>query len=454
VKAINEMFAKCHQRLLKTDTTCLTGTVSRATGMLIESLGPDVHIGELCKLTTQPEGEHVLAEVVGFRDKKTLLMPIAEMNGISPKSEVIATGKPLQIKLGMSLKGRILDGLGSPIDNKGPVDYDEMRSIHNDAPEPLDRPLITDHISTGIRSIDSLLTCGKGQRLGIFAGSGVGKSTLLGKIARTSKADVNVIALIGERGREVREFIEYNLGEEGMKKSVVVVVTSDKPVVARLKGAFVATTIAEYLRDKGMDVMLLLDSITRLANAQRELGLAIGEPPTTRGYTPSVFSVIPKLLERTGITSKGSITAMYTVLVDGDDFNEPVSDTVRGTLDGHIILSRKLAAQNHFPAIDLLNSVSRCMIDIVTDGHMKAAQNLRSAYSIYKEAEDMINVGAYVEGKNHKIDYAISKYDEITNYLKQGVADESLYEEDIDKLMEIMKDYAMAEKAEKVPVMN
>ena len=451
---IDEMFEKYHKRISSVETMCLTGTVSRATSMLIESLGPEVHIGELCKLTTEREGESVLAEVVGFRDKKTLLMPISEMNGISPKSEVIATGKPLQIKLGMSLKGRILDGLGSPIDNKGPVVYDEMRSIHNDAPEPMDRPLITEPISTGVRAIDSLLTCGKGQRMGIFAGSGVGKSTLLGKIARSSTADVNVIALIGERGREVREFIEYNLGEEGMKKSVVVVVTSDKPVVARLKGAFVATTIAEYLRDKGMNVMLLLDSITRLANAQRELGLAIGEPPTTRGYTPSVFSVIPKLLERTGITSKGSITALYTVLVDGDDLNEPVSDTVRGTLDGHIILSRKIAAQNHFPAIDLLNSVSRCMIDIVTDDHMKAAQNLRSAYAIYKDAEDMINVGAYVEGKNHKIDYAISKYDNITDYLKQGVAEESLYGEGIGKLLEMMKDYGGTEQRQNEPVMN
>ncbi len=451
---IDEMFEKYHKRVSDLETMCLTGTVSRATSMLIESLGPEVQIGELCKLSTEREGEPVLAEVVGFRDKKTLLMPIAEMNGISPKSEVIATGRPLQIKLGMSLKGRILDGLGSPIDNKGPIVYDEMRSIHNDAPEPLDRPLITEPISTGVRAIDSLLTCGKGQRLGIFAGSGVGKSTLLGKIARSSTADVNVIALIGERGREVREFIEYNLGEEGMKKSVVVVVTSDKPVVARLKGAFVATTIAEYLRDKGMNVMLLLDSITRLANAQRELGLAIGEPPTTRGYTPSVFSVIPKLLERTGITSKGSITALYTVLFDGDVLNEPVSDTVRGTLDGHIILSRKIAAQNHFPAIDLLNSVSRCMIDIVTDDHMKAAQNLRSAYAIYKDAEDMINVGAYVEGKNHKIDYAISKYDNITEYLKQGVEEGNLYDEGISKLLEIMKDYGGAEQRQNEPVMN
>ncbi len=318
----------------------------------------------------------------------------------------------------------------------------------------MNRQNITETLDLGVRAINGLITCGMGQRMGIMAGSGIGKSVLLGMMAKYSRSDINVIALIGERGREVREFIEYNLGEEGIKKSVVVVVTSDKPVVARLKGAFVATTIAEYFRDKGMNVMMLLDSITRLANAQRELGLAIGEPPTTRGYTPSVFSVIPKLLERTGITSKGSITALYTVLVDGDDFNEPVSDTVRGTLDGHIILSRKLAAQNHFPAIDLLNSVSRCMIDVVSDDHMKAAQNLRSAYAIYKEAEDMINVGAYVEGKNHKIDYAISKYDNITNYLKQGVSDESKSEEDIVKLTEMMKDYGMAAQSASAPAMN
>lgn len=451
---VKEMFETYHQRLSNVETTNLTGMVSRATSMLIESLGPEVHIGELCRLTTQAEEKPVLAEVVGFKDKKTLLMPIGDMNGISPKSEVIATGQSLQIKLGMSLKGRILDGLGNPIDNKGPVDFVETRPIHKDAPAPLDRPLITDHISTGVRAIDSLLTCGKGQRLGIFAGSGVGKSTLLGKIARSSKADVNVIALIGERGREVREFIEYNLGDEGMKKSVVVVVTSDKPVVVRLKGAFVATTIAEYLRDQGMDVMLLVDSITRLANAQREIGLAIGEPPTTRGYTPSVFSILPKLLERTGITDQGSITAMYTVLVDGDDLNEPVSDTVRAILDGHIILSRKLAAQNHFPAIDILNSVSRCMIDFVTAGHMKAAQNLRSAYAIYKEAEDMINVGAYVEGKNHKIDYAIRKYDSITDYLRQGVEEESIYDEDIDRLIEMMNDFGVKAPHERVSIMN
>ncbi len=434
------LFDKYHQRLSCLKTINLIGTVSRATSMLIESLGPEVHVGELCKLTTQTHNKPVLAEVVGFKDKKTLLMPIADMNGISPKSEVIATGQPLKIKLGTSLKGRILDGLGNPMDNKGPVHYDEMRPLYNEAPAPLDRCLITEHISTGIRPIDSLLTCGKGQRLGIFAGSGVGKSTLLGKIAKSSKADVNVIALIGERGREVREFIEHNLGEEGLKKSVVIVVTSDKPVIVRLKGAFVATTIAEYLRDQGMNVMLLVDSITRFANAQREIGLAIGEPPTTRGYTPSVFSILPKLLERAGTTSRGSITAMYTVLVEGDDFNEPVSDTVRAILDGHIILSRKIAAQNHYPAIDILNSVSRCMIDIVSSDHMRAAQSLRSTYAVYKEAEDMINVGAYVEGKNHKIDYAIKMIDKITDYLRHDVEEQSNFEEDITRLKDMMAD--------------
>ncbi len=451
---VEEMFEKYHERLSNINTTNLTGTVSKATSMLIESLGPEVHVGELCRLTTLSGNESVLAEVVGFKDKRTLLMPIADMQGISPKSEVIATGQPLKIKLGMSLRGRILDGLGNPMDNKGPVNYDEKRSIYNDAPAPLDRPLITDQISTGIRAIDSVLTCGKGQRVGIFAGSGVGKSTLLGKIARSSKADVNVIAMIGERGREVREFIENNLGEEGMKKSVVVAVTSDKPVVVRLKGAFVATTIAEYLRDKGMDVMLLVDSITRLANAQRELGLAVGEPPTTRGYTPSVFSVLPRLLERTGITSKGSITAMYTVLVDGDDFNEPISDAVRSILDGHIILSRKLAAQNHFPAIDVLNSVSRCMIDIVSSEHMKAAQKLKTAYAVYKEAEDMINVGAYVAGKNQRIDYAISKHDDVAEYLKQGVDEQSKCEEDLDKLMNMMGDSGVVSVPENASILN
>ncbi len=451
---VEEMFKKYHEKLLNVDTMNLSGTVSRATSMLIESLGPEVHVGELCRLTTHSGDKPVLAEVVGFKDKKTLLMPIADMHGISPKSEVIATGQPLKIKLGMSLKGRILDGLGSPMDNKGPINYDETRPIYNDAPEPLDRPLITDQISTGVRAIDSMLTCGRGQRIGIFAGSGVGKSTLLGKIARSSKADVNVIAMIGERGREVREFVENNLGVEGMKKSVVVAVTSDKPVVVRLKGAFVATTIAEYLRDQGMDVMLLVDSITRLANAQREIGLAVGEPPTTRGYTPSVFSVLPRLLERTGITSRGSITAMYTVLVDGDDFNEPISDTVRSILDGHIILSRKLAAQNHFPAIDILDSVSRCMIDIVSSEHLQAAQKLKTVYAVYKEAEDMINVGAYVAGKNQRIDYAISKYDVVTEYLKQGVDEQSKSEDDIDKLMEIMGDYGTVSVNENVSVMN
>ncbi|GJQ58271.1 MAG: FliI/YscN family ATPase [Candidatus Scalindua sp. AMX11] len=426
------------QRLSSIDTIKYVGTVSRATSMLIESLGPEASVGELCSMTTQSKKKTVLAEVVGFKDTRTLLMPIGDTDGISPKSEVVATGLPLQIKVGSSLIGRILDGLGNPIDNKGPVKSDEMRPVYNEPPDPLSRQLITEPISTGIRAIDGLLTCGKGQRLGIFAGSGVGKSTLLGKIATSSKADVNVIALIGERGREVREFIEHNLGEEGLKKSVVIVVTSDKPVIVRLKGGFVATTIAECLRDKGMDVMLMMDSVTRLANAQREIGLSIGEPPTSRGYTPSVFSLLPKLLERPGATKVGSITALYTVLVEGDDFNEPVSDTVRGILDGHIILSRKIAAQNHYPAIDILNSVSRCMIDVVSSAHMMAAQKMRATYSIYKDAEDMINVGAYVEGRNPKIDYAVNMFELITGYLQQGVGEQSSFPEDILKLQEMM----------------
>ena len=443
------LLERYHQRLSGMNTIKQIGTVSKATSMLIESLGPEVHIGELCKLTTQANYKPMLAEVVGFKDKRTLLMPIAEIDGISPKSEVIATGQSLKIKLGTSLIGRILDGLGNPIDGKGPIQYDEKRSLYSEAPEPLDRCLIDDHINTGIRAVDSLLTCGKGQRLGVFAGSGVGKSTLMGTISRSSQADVNVIALIGERGREVKEFIENNLGEEGLKKSIVVVVTSDKPVIVRIKGAFVATTIAEYFRDKGMDVMLLVDSITRFANAQRELGLAIGEPPTTRGYTPSVFSLLPKLLERAGKTDRGSITGLYTVLVEGDDFNEPISDAVRAILDGHIILSRKLAAQNHFPAIDILNSVSRCMIDIVSSDHLKAAQKMRTTYSVFKEAEDMINVGAYVEGKNNKIDYAINMIDRITEYLQQDITEKCNLEIDLARLKDMMTDNSKVSKVSK-----
>ncbi|MCP5002667.1 MAG: FliI/YscN family ATPase [Planctomycetes bacterium] len=438
MKKEERILEKYFKRLSSVNTFKHVGTVSRATSMLIESLGPEASVGELCNMTTQSRKESVPAEVVGFRDKRTLLMPIGDTEGISPKSEVVATGLPLHIKVGPSLIGRILDGLGNPIDNKGPIECDEMRPVYNEPPDPLSRQLITEPISTGIRAIDSLLTCGKGQRLGVFAGSGVGKSTLLGKIAKTSKADVNVIALIGERGREVREFVEHNLGDEGLKKSVVVVVTSDKPVIVRLKGGFVATTIAECLRDSGMDVMFMMDSVTRLANAQREIGLSIGEPPTSRGYTPSVFSLLPKLLERPGAISVGSITALYTVLVEGDDFNEPVSDTVRGILDGHIILSRKIAAQNHYPAIDILNSVSRCMIDVVSPEHMSASQKLRATYSIYKDAEDMINVGAYVEGRNPKIDYSVKMYDMITRYLQQGVEETGTFAEDISRLEEMM----------------
>lgn len=334
----------------------------------------------------------------------------------------------------MGLMGRILGGLGEPMDGKGPLNVEERVSIYNSPPDPLTRSRIKEVLETGVRAIDGMLTFGQGQRLGIFAGSGVGKSTLMGMIARNSGAEVNVIALIGERGREVREFVEKNLGEEGMKKSVIVSVTSDKPALLRVKGAYIASSIAEYFRDRGMRVLLMMDSVTRFANAQREIGLAIGEPPTSKGYTPSVFALLPKLLERSGTGTKGSITGLYTVLVDGDDINEPIADAVRGILDGHVVLSRAMASQNHYPAIDIMESVSRCMDDIITGEHRKAAQMLKAVYATYKEAEDMINIGAYAKGGNKKIDYALSVIDAINEYLKQDMTTNGNFNESISKL--------------------
>ncbi|OHC00102.1 MAG: EscN/YscN/HrcN family type III secretion system ATPase, partial [Planctomycetes bacterium RIFCSPHIGHO2_12_42_15] len=336
-----------------------TGKVAHVAGLVIESNGPSVPVGDLCYIQLNNGHAPVPAEVVGFKGKKILLMPIGELDRISPGSKVIASGAPLMIGVGMDLMGRVIGGLGEPIDGKGPIKTEGYRSIYNSPPDPLKRNRIKEPIRTGLRVIDGLFTCGKGQRLGIFAGSGVGKSTLMGMIARNSEAEVNVIALIGERGREVREFIEKGLSEDALKKSVVVSVTSDKPAILRVKGAYIASAIAEYFRDQGMQVLLMMDSVTRFANAQREIGLAIGEPPTSKGYTPSVFALLPKLLERSGTCSKGSITGLYTVLVDGDDMNEPIADAVRGILDGHIVLSRALANQNHYPAIDVLESISR-----------------------------------------------------------------------------------------------
>lgn len=395
------------------------GQIDQVTGLIMVSNGPKAAVGEICKISTGVR--EVLAEVVGFRDKKLLLMPLGEMNGIIPGAEVYATGKPLTVKVSEKLLGRVLDGLGSPIDGLGEISSYSLYPISNKPPHPLKRQRIEDPLPLGVKAIDGLLSCGKGQRLGIFAGSGVGKSTLMGMIARNTAASVNVIGLIGERGREVREFLEKDLKAEGLARSVVVVSTSDQPALMRLKAAFVATTIAEYFRDLGLDVLLMMDSVTRFAMAQREIGLATGEPPTTRGYTPSVFALLPKLLERAGAGEKGSITGLYTVLVEGDDLNEPVSDTVRGVLDGHIALSRDLAAKGHYPAIDVLASISRSMSDITDESQRKNAESLRRVLASYKGAEDLINIGAYENGSNAEIDYALRKIAAVNSFLKQEV---------------------------------
>ncbi|EIW01103.1 flagellar protein export ATPase FliI [Thermoanaerobacter siderophilus] len=399
------------------------GKVSQVIGLTIESTGPLSNIGEICNIKTI-NGNTILAEVVGFKEEKVYLMPLGNMEGIGAGSKVIATGQTLRINVGNELLGRVLDGLGNPIDGKGPIKFEKSIPINNVPPDPLERKRIREVIPLGIKAIDGLLTCGKGQRIGIFAGSGVGKSTLLGMMARNAKADLNVIALIGERGREVNEFLEKDLGEEGLKKSVVVVATSDTPALIRVKGAMTATAIAEYFRDQGLDVLLMMDSVTRFAMAQREVGLSIGEAPVSRGYTPSVFSVLPKLLERSGCSKKGSITALYTVLVDGDDLNEPIADAVRGILDGHIVLSRKLANKNHYPAIDVLASVSRVINDIITEEHKELIARFKDILATYTEAEDLINIGAYNLGSNPKIDEAIELNEKMNSFLRQRI-DES-----------------------------
>jgi len=413
--------------------------VTQVVGIIVESNGPPCGVGELCEIypdsghTTQP----VLAEVIAFRDNRTLLMPFGPVSDIKPGSEVVTTGSSLRVHVGEELLGRVLDGLGRPLDGKGPIRAERKAATSSEPPHPLARNRITEPLSLGIRAIDGLLTVGKGQRVGIFAGSGVGKSTLLGMISRNTAADVNVIGLIGERGREVREFIEKDLGAEGLARSVVVVATSDQIPIIRLRGAQVATTIAEYFRDKGLDVLLMMDSVTRIAWAQREIGLASGEPPTTRGYTPSVFAFLPRLLERSGCSSRGSITGLYTVLVEADDMNEPIADTVRGILDGHIVLSRELAARNHYPAIDVLASVSRLMNDVTTPEHRSLAGRLRDVLATYRASEDLINIGAYSAGSNPKIDFAISKIDAINGFLKQRVDERVSFEATVNALREL-----------------
>ncbi|MBO8155238.1 MAG: flagellar protein export ATPase FliI [Bacillaceae bacterium] len=415
------------------------GKVTRMVGLLIESKGPETSIGDVCYIyTSRKKAEPIMAEVVGFQQENVLMMPYGEAKNIGPGCLVEGTRTSLEIKVGRSLIGKVLDSLGKPLDKrplpKGLVSY----PTEQNPPNPLFRPPIREPISIGIRSIDGLLTVGKGQRIGIFAGSGVGKSTLLGMIARNSEADVNVIALIGERGREVREFIERDLGEKGLKKSIVVVATSDQPALQRIKSAYTATAIAEYFRDLGYNVNFLMDSLTRVAMAQREVGLATGEPPTTKGYTPSVFASLPKLLERTGTNEQGSITAFYTVLVDGDDLNEPIADTVRGILDGHFVLDRKLAEQGQYPAINILKSISRVMNEIVPDDHLQAAERFRSLLSVYEDNKELIQIGAYKKGASIEVDEAIQFYPKLIQFLKQSINEQSSSRETLSYLKNIV----------------
>jgi len=426
---------KLKQKVYETKTLRYKGTINEIIGLVLHANGPKAGIGELVWI--ENENGPIPAEVVGFKENKTLLMPLGNMNGITTGDIINASGDRLKARVGPAIIGRVLDGLGQPIDDKGELQWEEEYFLDQVSPHPLKRKRITNQLSFGIRAIDGLLTCGEGQRLGIFSGSGVGKSTLLGMIARESSADINVIALIGERGREVREFLENDLGENGLKKSVVVVATSDQPALVRIKGAFLATAIAEYFRDQGARVILMMDSVTRFAMAQREIGLAIGEPPATKGFTPSVFALLPRLLERTGTSDKGSITGLYTVLVEGDDLNEPIADAVRGILDGHIVLSRQLAALGHYPAIDVLGSVSRVMLNIVSNEQYTVANSIKEVLAIYKEAKDLIDVGAYKKGNNYKIDIAIKYIESINKYLKQGVHEVSGYEQTLEIMQTI-----------------
>lgn len=416
----------------------IKGKVTKIVGLTIEADGPLLGIGTRCSIESI-DGRRLLAEIVGFKDDRIVLMPYGESEGIAPGSIVTNESYGNTVKVSDGLLGRVLDGLGNPMDGKGPIKDFDLVNVYNSPPQALDREIIKTPVSTGIKTIDNLITIGKGQRVGIFAGSGVGKSVTLGMIARNSDADVNVIALIGERGREVREFIERDLGEEGLKRSVLVIATSDQSALVRKLGAFVGTAIAEYFRSKGLNVLLMMDSITRFAMAQREIGLTVGEPPTTKGYTPSVFGLLPKLLERAGTQKgQGNITGLYTVLVEADDMNDPIGDSVRSIIDGHIILSRALAAKNHYPAVDVLNSASRLMKEIVTGKQYSNAGRLRDLLATYNEAEDLINIGAYVKGSNPKIDESIAKIERINGFLRQGIDDSISFEESTKLLEEIV----------------
>ena len=416
------------------------GYVVRVAGSTVESAGPVVGLGELCGIHIR-DGRRVLAEVVGFRDDHLILLPLSHIEGITPGDAVTARTTPRHIILSDTVLGRVLNGLGEAIDNKGPLCGTDKRLLDVTSPPPLSRDRITEPLSLGIRSLDGVLTCGKGQRVGIFAGSGVGKSVLLGDIANSSEAAVNVVALIGERGREVREFLEEDLGQEGLSRSVVVVATSDSPPIQRVKAAFVAVTIAEYFRDKAKNVLFMMDSLTRFAQAQREIGLAAGEPPATKGYCPSVFSLMPRLVERLGCSDTGSITGILTVLVENDDLTDPVADSARSLLDGHIVLARKLADRGHYPAVDILQSVSRLMPAVVSKEHRLAAQKLKEIYATYLDAEDLINIGAFAHGSNRRIDGAISLIDKINEFLIQPVRQKTSFTETVKWLTTISKSW-------------
>lgn len=433
-------FEKFHSALQGVNLLDCQGLVVRVSGLAVESTGPTVGLGELCGIHIR-DGRRVLAEVVGFQNDHLILLPLEHIEGISPGDTVTTWTTPRHINLSENILGRVVNGLGEPIDNKGPLTGTDKKPLDASSPPPLSREKITRPLALGIRSIDGVLTCGKGQRVGIFSGSGVGKSVLLGDIANSSEADVNVVALIGERGREVREFLESDLGADGLKRSVVIVAASDAPAIQRVKGAFVAVTIAEYFRDKGKNVLFMMDSLTRFAQAQREIGLAAGEPPATKGYCPSVFSLMPRLIERLGCAENGSITGMITVLVENDDLTDPVADSARSLLDGHIVLSRKLAERSHYPAVDILQSISRLMPAVTSREHKLAAQKLREIYAIYLDAEDLINIGAFSPGSNRRIDGAVALIDRISDFLIQPIRERTDFAETVRRLTAITQSW-------------
>ena len=415
-------YVKYHRLIKQANPIKVYGKVSQVIGLVVEGQGPCTSIGEMCEIYSEGSDDPLSAEVVGFKTGKVLMMPIEGIRGVGPGCKILSLGKKANVRVGKGLLGRVIDGMGDPIDGNGPIEFQTEYPIYFSPINPLCRKRVTEVMDLGIRAINSLLSCGKGQKMGIFSGSGVGKSVLLGMMAKNTRADVNVIGLIGERGREVREFLEKNLGKEALDRSVVVVATSDTHPLIRMRAAYVATSIAEYFRDEGRDVLLMVDSLTRFAMAQREVGLSIGEPPTTKGYTPSVFSLMPKLLERVGaVEGKGSITGLYAILVEGNDFDEPIADSARSILDGHIILSRSMAARNHYPAVDVLNSISRVMTDIVDSEHKLKANQILNILATYRKAEDLINIGAYVKGSNPEVDYAIDMIGRVNAFLMQAI---------------------------------